>query len=330
MQNDFFKGLVSPETRTLLLEKGAKLVSEDGKEEFTIRDGIACLLIPGNLNAEKKHEMKVFDNMKIQNISFFRNSLYDDVMVRISMLINGGSKSKERNIRVSEMGGGEGHWTRHVMRKFTNADVFVCDLSFNTLQRSLKPTKRICADATRPIFERGSIHVASFWVSLHHFGECSMREALNETVYSLSRSGILILFEPNSKFFLRKIMYRSRLSEDVYPDEKEQAVNFCDLSKAIESLGMVEVGTYFLNPPYNPDFVKKLKRWPIYMVAVEILYRLDKWILTPVFGSLFSNYQNRLKQYFTLYGLAIYKKKESLNHTGQNVTLLRSKKQLQE
>ena len=40
---------------------------------------------------------------------------------------------------------------------------------------------------------------------------------LREIVHSLKDDGILTVFEPNSNLFLRQIMYRSKLSKDVYP-----------------------------------------------------------------------------------------------------------------
>ena len=66
--------------------------------------------------------------------------------------------------------------------------------------------------------------------------------------------------------------------------------------------------TCFFNPPYNPRFVKKLKNGWVYFIAVEILYLLDRWLISPFFKFPLISCGKKCKKYFSLYGLTIYRK----------------------
>lgn len=306
MRNNYFKGLVSPKTGVPLRQINDALVTDDGKERFFIKNGLAFLLNPNELDDLKRNEIEVFDNLDFHNVSFFRESLLQNL---IQMLSSHFEKSETlgETFRVTEMGGGEGHFARYIAATFPDSEVFVCDLSSKTLERAPKNLRRVCADVTRPIFERDSISLASFWVSLHHLEKRLWRNALEEVANALEENGILIIFEPNSSFYPRQIMYQTRLSRDVYPDKYEQAVDFLELSALLKDLSLVEIGTYYLNPPYNFAFVRKLKRWYLYMPVVESLHLLDQWILGLIFKAFFPG-PSSLKRYLALYGLAIYKK----------------------
>lgn len=308
MKESSFNVLVSPKTGVPLHEIDGKLTTPDGKEYFTIQQGIANLLDFNNLDSSKQNEIDVFDNIDIHNVPYFRMVLYKNVMAKISSHLKKKSMELGKSFRIVELGGGEGHWANYIKREYSNAEVFVCDLSFNTLQRAPDNLRRVCADVTRPIFRKSSIHLASFWVSLHHLGKDLMGKALKEVADFLDKDGILIVFEPNNKFLPRQIMYRSRLSKDVYFDEKEQAVDFSELSGIAKNFGLEEVETCFINPPYNIDFIKKLKHWYIYMPMIEIIYQTDKWIFRLLFDSLFSDKLKAFRQYLTLYGVGIYSK----------------------
>ena len=309
MAEDFFKYLVSPKTGLPLKEINGKLVTEDKKECFAIRYGVANLLDKDCLGVEGQHEADVFNGMEIQNVSYFRRSLFERIERHIDSFLSETLKCRKDYFLIVELGGGEGHWARFMQEKFPEATVFVCDLSHKTLERAPGTLRRVCADITRPIFNKDSISLASFWVSLHHLGKNSRYKALEEVVSFLVEDGILLIFEPNEKFWPRQVMYKSRLSRDVYPDEQEQAVDFSDMATMAESLGLTNIATCFLNPPYNPKFIKKLKKWIFYLFVVEFLYIFDRWIMEPLLGGLLINNRWYLKKYFTLYGLSVYKKK---------------------
>lgn len=308
----FFKGLISPKTRKPLQVRCNSLVTEDGQEVFAITEGVAYLLSSDNLDKLKQQELHVFDNIEIKDVSYFRKNLFNYVLNKVNPFLKEKTSIFKRDFKIVELGGGEGHWASYAYKEIPNSAVYVCDLSFNTLKRAPKILQRICADVSRPIFERNSIHLATFWVSLHHLKMADRKKALNEIACDLVEEGLLIIFEPNIKFWPRQVMYRSRFRHDVYIDEKEQALDFSEISEICKDLGLIEVTLNFMNPPYNINFLKKLKKWIIYLCAVEFLYRLDKWIFNPIFGGVFSNHQNKLKKYLTLYGLAIYRKERKL------------------
>lgn len=308
MESEIFKRLISPETGLPLRHINDKLITEDGNEIFQIHNGIALLLRQDNLNKAKIHERDVFDRLPIQDVAYFRAILFHEIISKVNFIFKKNHTNCQKDLFAVEMGGGEGHWARYFKKDVPYATVFVCDLSMKTLERAPTDLKRVCADITRQIFEKKSIRLASFWVSLHHLGAEDRKNALKEVADALEEGGALLIFEPNKLFLPRKILYRTRLSKDVYFDEKEQAIDFLEVSSIIKNSGLVEVGTCFINPPYNAEFIKKLKRWFIYMLAVEFLYQIDRWVLSPILGGIFYARQSQLKKYLSLYGLAIYRK----------------------
>lgn len=309
MSNDIFQKLVSPATGIPLRHINDHLSTVDETEVFQIKNGIACLTKTNNLDEMKLHEVDVFNDIPIQNTSYFRMSLFQNVMIRIGAILKQNNKWNQGSPAIVEMGGGEGHWARYIKKEIPCATVFVCDLSMRMLERAPKDLKKICADISSPIFEKNSIQIVSFWVSLHHLNTKDRESALKEAAEALGDGGILLVFEPNDMFFPRRVVYRTKLSEDVYFDKQEKALKFSEISLILKKIGLEEVGIYFINPPYNPEFIKKLKRWLFYMAIVEILYQVDKWILSPMLGDIFSIKQSRLKKYLSLYGLAIYRKR---------------------
>lgn len=310
MDNIIFKRLVSPKTGLPLRHRDNKLVTDNGEEFFLIHDGIACLLEPDTLDSAKLHEINVFDHLHIQDVAYYREKLFQAIGSKISSILKQDYAGCQKEYIFAEMGGGEGHWARYIKRKFPQATVFVCDISMKTLGRAPKDLQPVCADITRPVFEKKSVRAIAFWVSLHHLEQRERQNALREAADSLEEGGILLVFEPNKLFLPRDILYKTRLGKDVYADEKEQAIDFSEISSIVQSVGLAELGIYFVNPPYNHHFVKKMRRWLIYMTVVEFLYQIDKWILNPVLGSIFSKRQSPLKKYLSLYGLAIYKKEK--------------------
>ncbi len=308
--SDKSTNLVSPKSGKVLYESDRGLITECGSECFELKNGIACLLDPTTLDVASQHEMSVFDELNLDNISFFRECLFQDVLKKIKQ-VHPTLEKRQEELAFVELGGGEGHWARHFKVAFPEANGYVCDLSFKTLERAPEILNRVCANVTDPIFQKKSIHLAAFWVSLHHLETKHVAKALEEVRKALADDGMVIMFEPNAHFLPRQLMYESKLSNDVYPDEQEQAINFTELSSIAESVGLMKAGTYFLNPHYNPNFIKKLKRWQLYLPVVELLHQLDRWIYEPILGSLFSKKQLKWKKYLTLYGLSLYKKRNS-------------------
>ena len=62
------------------------------------------------------------------------------------------------------MGGGEGYWARYLKETFPESEVFLCDLSFNTLRKVPDFLGRVCADVSERIFEEESLSLICFWV----------------------------------------------------------------------------------------------------------------------------------------------------------------------
>lgn len=290
---------MSPESGTPLEQAREKLISIDGKEQFFVKDGIAVLLNPDKLDKVKCEEMETFDGLNLHNAPYFRKNLLKRVISQIELGETG---------MAAEMGGGEGYFARCIAETLPGAKVYVCDLSFRTLQYAPSNLLRICADVTRPIFEKGSLKLVVFWVSLHHLEKHLWRKGLEEAAAALAPNGILVIFEPNDGFCPRRIMYKSCLRSDVYFDKYEQAIDFSEVKGILKDLGLAELKTAFLNPPYNFYFVKKLRRGYLYMPVLECLYLLDRWILDP-FIRLFLPKKLHIKRYLSLYGLAIYQKK---------------------
>ena len=305
---DYFSGLVSPKSQAPLYQDGKILMSLDRSEYFPIQNGIAVLLDHNMLDNKRNYEMKIFDELPIHNISYFRPSLFKKIIGQINFYVKNMHERIDNTFRIVELGGGEGHWAAHCKEKYPKSDVFVCDLSLKALSRCHPELKRVCADITCPIFEKKSIHLAVFWVSLHHLGRESLNKAITEIFSALDESGVLIIFEPNSSFFIRKIMYNSSLKNDVYFDKNEKALDFSELSSIAKKAGFIEMQKSFLNPPYNSLFIKQLKHWYLYMIAVEILYAVDRFLLEPVFKRLLPARYKNIKKFFTLYGFAVYKK----------------------
>ena len=131
MNKSLFNGLVSPKTGTALREVNGKLITPDGDERFTVQHGIAYLL-DSNLDSTQQSEIDVFDNIDICNVSYFRKVLYKNIMAKVGVYLTRKSMEFGKHFRIVELGGGEGHWARYIKKEYDDAEVFTCDLSFNT------------------------------------------------------------------------------------------------------------------------------------------------------------------------------------------------------
>ncbi|QWR77078.1 methyltransferase domain-containing protein [Candidatus Magnetomonas plexicatena] len=291
-----FTGLVSPKTGKTLIQRETELITNDGLEKFPIRHGIACLLDDNSIagNSALRHEMEVFDKLQTgESTPFFREVFFRDMLQVLEKIGFGKTGS------MVEMGGGQGHWAGFVKANLPESDIYVTDLSTQALRRAPGTLHRVFADMTGKVFEQGFLDMVSFWVSLHHLDRGDIEKTLREAFDALKTGGYLLVFEPNSGFFPRSVMYKTKLSQDVYFDENEKAIDFDNLSVIAKGLGFEQLKTTFLNPPYNINFIKKLKRWYIYFPVVEFLHTLDRLFLNRIVGT---------TKYTSLYGLAIYRK----------------------
>ena len=104
---------------------------------------------------------------------------------------------------------------------------------------------------------------------------------------SLKPNGILAFFEPNSFFLPRHFILNTSLKKHVYFDDEEKPINYIEIRKSMGNLGMKEVYTRFVQPPYNRKFLKRLKFWVFYYLVVKILYNLDRHFLLPLANLIF-------------------------------------------
>ncbi|MBI5847136.1 MAG: class I SAM-dependent methyltransferase [Nitrospirae bacterium] len=295
--------LVSPVSRLPLMLQGTRLATSDDRESFPVEQEIALLIDREAVDAALLHEMEVFDNLNIQGLSYFRPQLYQRMLGRLRAYLKKTGIARKIEVRFAELGGGEGHCARYLLEHMEQAEAFVCDVSIAALKLAPRSLRRICADITRPIFAQGVLQSAAFWVSLHHLPEERRRPAFEEAFSALDEGGVLIVFEPNDAFFLRRLMYHSKLRRDVYFDDRESAVDFTQIASLARESGFEELETLFLNPPYNPVFVRQLKRWYFYLPVVKVLYLLDL-----LFSGRHISMHSSYRKYLSLYGMSFFRK----------------------
>lgn len=306
MSRDYSDCLLSPVTGRALEEKDGELVTTDETERFEIRDHIACLIDREKQDVFKNRETLIFSKFDITGIPYFRKSLFTETVQRILSLRSPGLfPEQEEPFLVVEMGGGEGHWARTVKEAIPRARVFTCDMSLKALSRAPRHLNKVCADMTHPVFRKESVHLAAFWVSLHHLPLPEQSEALKNTAAALAPGGLLLLFEPNIFFWPRHLIYRTPLRREVYPDDKERALDFFQISETLERNGLKGEEISFMNPPYHPDFLHKFDHGALYRPVLESLYQIERKIVDPLLGR-----QSPVKKYLSLYGFAVYRKGE--------------------
>src|SRR3989304_9313172 len=104
MAEDFFKYLVSPKTGLPLKEINGTLITEDKKECFAIQYGVANLLDKDCLGVEGQHEADVFNGMEIQNVSYFRRSLFERIERHINSFLSETLKCRKDYFLIVELG----------------------------------------------------------------------------------------------------------------------------------------------------------------------------------------------------------------------------------
>ena len=303
----WFEGLVSPRTSAKLYYQDGALCSDKTGERFEISGQVAQLLVRELQSQSVADELKAMDLLPVFGVSYFREEFLSSVARELYDLICSTANS---SINIMEIGGGDGQFAR-VFLKFDHARVFIGDISKKFLELAPIGIHKVCCDACFPYYEEEGLDLVMFWVSLHHFSYENQEKALKVAVRSLKRGGLLVLFEPNTFFLPRHIVLKTRLKKDVYFDEEEKLLDFSVLKVIVESAGMEEVYTKFIQPPYTLSLLKKLKNWRFYFIAVECLYQIDRHIVLPITNFLlapFPNIRNRIRKYSASYFLSVYRK----------------------
>ncbi|MBF0327646.1 MAG: class I SAM-dependent methyltransferase [Nitrospirae bacterium] len=295
--------LVSPLSRLPLILQDNRLITNDGKESFSVEQGIELLLDRSSADDTLNQEMKVFDNLNVRGLSYFRPLLYQKMIKLLCNHLKKTGVELKAGLRFAELGGGEGHCARYILKNFEQAEVFVCDASMSTLKYAPHSLRRIWADITKPIFAPKTLQTAAFWVSLHHLNEKQRSLAIEEAFIALEEGGVLIVFEPNDAFILRRLLYISPLRHDVYFDDREEAVSLTKIEALAKEIGFEPLETIYLNPPYNPSFVRQLKRSYLYLPIVESLH-----VLSFMLSGIYTRKHIKYMRHLSLYGMSFFRK----------------------
>lgn len=265
--------LACPKTGAALRWLGGQLESRDGRQ-YAIKDDIADLLDLTDADEATCREAELFNSIPLSGVSYFRASLYEQVCQELSALLPGG-----RAPVCAEIGGGEGWFARHFIDCFPGSVAFVCDIARRPLTLADPRTVRVLADARLPFVQAGTLDVAAFWVSLHHFPPDDMRRCLETAARSLRPGGILLVFEPNQHFLPRRLFYNMPLSRLVYYDDDECAVAVEDLCPVLEDLNFRQLSVRPVQPPYSVKFLKHFRMWRFFYAFVEFMHILDRRIM---------------------------------------------------
>ena len=248
----------------LRLEAGGRLVSPDGTR-YAVTGGIADLLDPRLMDNSVTAEIKVFQELPIERVPYFRRELFREAVTIATDTLGRAPQA------VVEIGGGEGYLAQSFADAFGNCASYVCDVSQRSLANAGPGLHKIRCDARRPYLAHASMDVAAFWVSLHHFHGDDMRLALKRAVEILKPGGVLLIFEPNEDFIVRRLFYRSILSRLVYFDEQEKGVRYSLLAEWARSEKLDTRLVTGRNPPYNIRFLRHFSLWPLFYLATESL-----------------------------------------------------------
>jgi ubiquinone/menaquinone biosynthesis C-methylase UbiE len=310
LPTDWFEGLVSPRTSQNLFLSKNSLVAKNTGEKFEVIEGIAKLLVPEFKDESFANELNAMEALPVYGVSYFKQEFLHSISQELFGLSR---ESESLSFRMVELGGGDGQFARHFLA-FDQSRVFIADIGESFLKLAPDQIRKVCCDARFPCFENNTIDLAVFWVSFHHFSEKDQKKALEVAVASLKPNGMLVFFEPNSFFFPRHIMLNTFLREHVYFDDEEKPISYLDVRKYMEKMGMEEVCTRFIQPPYALEFLKKLKFWILYYVVVKFLYILDRYFVYPI-SKLFLGKSvktlEKIRSFSASYFFSVFQKKES-------------------
>lgn len=243
----------------------------DGRPLTEVRlvDGIADLLAGMPLEGALAQESEVFETLPIEGVCYFREELFDQVLAILGPHLTGLPPV------MVEIGGGEGYFA-DAWRQRWGGDGYVCDLSRRALGHAVgKGLGAIRCDARRPYLVAGSVGLAAFWVSLHHFGGGDRRAALETAVATLAPRGLLVVFEPNDRFLPRRLFQASPLSRLVYFEHEEPLASLA-VDAELATLGMERVLLHGINPPYSARFLRHFRLWPLFLAGTEALHLMDR------------------------------------------------------
>ena len=310
LPSDWFAGLVSPKTSKNLHLSGTALNTKNTGESFEVTEKIARLLVPEFEDEALANELNAMMALPVYGVSYFKQQFLDSISQELYGL---GKISKNPSFNMIEIGGGEGQFARHFL-KFAQSRVFVVDIAENFLKLAPDEIRKVCCDARYPYFEKNKVDLAVFWVRFHHLTESDQKKAIKVAVDSLKPNGLLAFFEPNTFFFPRHLILNTFLKKHVYFDDEEKPINYLDIRKNMNSLGMKEVCTRFIQPPYSLAFLKKLKFGVLYYLVVKVLYSLDRYFLFPLGNFIFGKSDKsleKIRRYSASYFFSIFQKKES-------------------
>ena len=265
--------LVSPATGRALVDVGGAYATANGLERYPIRGGIADLVADDLLDDEARREMDSFATNPTIGACYFRRSVFTRAIGALRRALG----PVERELRFAELGGGAGYLSGHVAEAFASREVYVCDLSRQYLELAPAALHRVCCDVRLPVFGSGTMDAAALWVTLHHFSPADAARVLHQAYQALRPGGVLMVFEPNRRFFPRRVlMGMSSLRRRVYFDSAERHLDLKECRAAAAEAGFQEVCTQFVNPPYAWEFVRRLGSGPAFFPATELLHLCDR------------------------------------------------------
>jgi SAM-dependent methyltransferase len=302
----WFDGVVSPATLEKLSYRDGVLQSKSSKEKFKVDGELVDLLVPELQNKSLIDELEAMDSLPVYGVSYFKEQFIESVTRELYGLLSSPAGSQ---VNIVEIGGGDGQFARHFL-KYDQTRVFIGDICQKFLELAPDGIRKIRCDMCHPFYEENGLDLAVFWVSLHHLTEPDQIKALKVALASLKPNGLLVFFEPNAFFFPRQILLKTFLKNHVYFDDEEKPIDYLKIREDLCVLGMKEVCTRFIQPPYALKFLKKLKYWPFYFIGVGLLYWLDRFLLLPfgkfIFGS--GYWFEKIRKYSASYFLAVYRK----------------------
>lgn len=273
-QSEFaWSNLVSQVTGSSLSLEGERLIADDGAE-YQLRNGIADILDPRLLDAAASSELEIFDGIPIENVCYFRDEVFSEIIGTVIAYLGDGPKIKV----CVEIGGGEGYFANAFRELVENAVSYVVDLSEKHLRNADDRLFKIRCDARSPYLVEKTADVAAFWVSLHHLKKDDMQKAMATAARTLKPGGILLIFEPNDSFLPRRLFYKLKLSRQVYFDDEEKGVSRDTVRELAACVKLKECCAASINPPYNKEFLKHFKNWPLFYAITESLFIIGKFL----------------------------------------------------